>query len=118
MAAGAGLFLIALAATVLHYFVVFLLPRVGLLLSRSQFFSSAVRIAYPDRQGALRAILQTLRGSGWQLTNFGVKTESHNDGSVSVSLEISGRGSHAELLERLQRLGTVVSVDIGSGEDL
>jgi putative Mg2+ transporter-C (MgtC) family protein len=118
MAAGAGLTLIALAATVLHYVVVFLLPKLGNLLPRSKFFSSSVRIAYPDRQGALRSIIRELTGSGWQLTNFGVHGQGQADGPVSVSLEVSGKGSQAELLDRLQRLGTVLSVDIGSDQDV
>jgi len=116
MAAGAGLTLIALASTALHYVIVFVLPRISRTIPRSQYFSTSVRIAYPDRQGALRDILQELTGTGWTLTNFGIQRDSTeaDRGHVAVSLEISGRGSRQELLGRLEQLGTVVRIDLDS----
>lgn len=119
MAAGAGLILIALAATALHYVIVFILPRLAAVLPRSEFLSSSVRIMYPDNQGALRPIIAQLTGTGWQLTNFAVTRDGEpGDGPIAVSLEVSGRGSQGELLDRLDRLGTVVSVELGSEEDI
>lgn len=119
MAAGAGLILIALAATAPHHVIVFILPRLAAVLPRSEFLSSSVRIMYPDNQGALRSIIAQFTGTGWQLTNFAVTRNGEpGDGPVAVSLEVSGRGSQGELLERLDRLGTVVSVELGSEEDI
>lgn len=119
MAAGAGLILIALAATAPHYVIVFILPRLAAVLPRSEFLSSSVRIMYPDNQGALRSIIAELTGTGWQLTNFAVTRNGEpGDGPIAVSLEVSGSGSHGELLELLDRLGTVVSVELGSEEDI
>lgn len=107
MAAGAGLILIALAAQPCTT------SSCSSCLPRSGFLSSSVRIMYPDNQ-----VIAELTGTGWQLTNFAVTRDGEpGDGPVAVSLEVSGRGSQGELLELLDRLGTVVSVELGS-EDI
>lgn len=117
MAAGSGLILIALAATAMHYIVVFALPKLGWIIPRAPYFSTQVRISYPDRQGALRDIIKELTEAGWNLTNFGIgRSESVVAGRVAVSLEISGHGTPQDVLGRLEKLGTVISVDVGDAD--
>jgi putative Mg2+ transporter-C (MgtC) family protein len=118
MAAGSGILLIALAATAMHYLVVFVLPKLSRMIPRSNHFSTAVRIAYPDQQGALREILHELTGTGWSLTNFSIRHDGSivSEGQVAVSLEISGDGSPEELVARLEALGSVMSLQLGEDE--
>jgi putative Mg2+ transporter-C (MgtC) family protein len=118
MAAGSGILLVALAATAMHYVVVFLLPQLSRVLPTSHYFATTVRIAYPDRQGALREILHELTASGWSLTNFCVGRDDNGvpTGHVAVSLDISGNGSPQELIDRLESLGSVMSLSLGNDD--
>ena len=119
MAAGSGLVLIALAAVVMHYLVVFLLPFLARFLPRAGHFSTTARIAYPDQQGALRDILGELTGNGWSVTNFGIRHDNPQVliGQVAISLEISGHGTLEELISRLEGLDSVMSLNLGAEDN-
>jgi len=119
MAAGSGLLLIALAAAAMHYLVVFLLPLLARFLPRANHFSTIVRMAYPDQQGALREILRELTGNGWSVTNFSIRHDNPQVplGQVAISLEISGHGTLQELISRLEGLGSVMSLDLGAEDN-
>jgi putative Mg2+ transporter-C (MgtC) family protein len=102
MAAGAGLPVLALAVTALHFVVVIgftaLIPR----LPGATRGMVRLRITYLDRQGVLRALLSECNSRRWSVTGMVVHdgqggmadllgdTDGETDGHVSISLNLVG----------------------------
>jgi putative Mg2+ transporter-C (MgtC) family protein len=101
MAAGAGLLLLAVAVTVLHFVIVLgFTPLARRLTSR---LSGSVRLhlIYQDGRGILRKVMQACDAHGWQLTALAAdppgaprtdESRPAGPGEVGVAMTLSGAG--------------------------
>ena len=91
MAAGAGLLLLAVTVTALHFIIILgFTPLVRLLTSR---LSGSIRlyVTYEDGHGVLRQLLQACGRRQWQLTDLAAEAPS-GAGQVGVVMTLSGAG--------------------------
>ncbi len=119
-AAGAGLPVLAAAATGVYLLVVLALPLAVRRLPRSRWAISVLRVRYVDGKGILRDILGFVTGQGFSVAE--VETEPYSppadehDGAgsrspcVEVMLQVFGRGSVNDLAARLKDLPGVEAV--------
>ena len=103
MACGAGLALLALFVTGLHFVVVLGFTAIADRMPRG----AGVRIVYADGRGVLRDVLAEATRRGFAVA--GVTTDRQGLG-VAVTLEVQGRGSVQELALALDELDGVVEV--------
>jgi len=89
MAAGAGLWLLALVVTALHFVITYGVQLFGRFLPGNVDRQVQVRVVYLDGRGLLRIVLATVTGGGWAVD----RAEQPDDaagGTVSVTLELEG----------------------------
>lgn len=114
-AAGAGLWLLAIVVTVLHFLITYGLR----LVSRSLPGGDArvqIVLSYDDGRGLLRSILSTTTGQGWSVQEAGQQGEPQ-DGRTSLQLGLTGRQSANNLVAELSAIPGVLSVRLLTEED-
>jgi putative Mg2+ transporter-C (MgtC) family protein len=119
MAAGAGLWLLAVAATGGHLLVVLAFGPLAARLPRSRWAQSRVRLEYRDRQGVLRLALAACTARGFTVSEVSVEQPAdhearHEAGTVAVWLTVQGKGSVSDLAAALADVTGVLAV---SGDD-
>jgi putative Mg2+ transporter-C (MgtC) family protein len=98
MAAGAGLLLLAVTVTVLHFVIIVGFAPLARRLTNRLAGSIHVHITYQDDRGVLRQIVSECEKHGWQVGALVTSTESGGlvaaaaPGDVAVALTISGNG--------------------------
>jgi len=115
MAAGAGLWLLAIAVTVGHFLVVFAFTPLAARLPRSKYAPSRLGLTYVDGRGVLRLVLEECTAR--KFTVGEVNVDHGEDGgirTVTVWLTVQGAGSVNELVAALADLDGVLTV---SGDD-
>jgi putative Mg2+ transporter-C (MgtC) family protein len=115
MAAGAGLWLLALVATAGHFAVVFGLTPIAARLPSSRFAPSRLRLVYLDGQGTLRAILTACTTSGFTIAETAIDQPDRDPRTVILRLTVEGRGNVADLTATLADLAGVVAVASDDG---
>ncbi|MHB1986486.1 MAG: MgtC/SapB family protein [Acidimicrobiales bacterium] len=125
--AGAGLPLLAVAATAVYFVVVLAFPQLTRRLPSSPWAISVLRVRYLDGRGVLRDIMREVTGRGFSVAE--VSTEPYDndelpDGGhgaarpqVEVVLQVYGRGSVNELaalLNEISGVEAVRAVDVNS----
>jgi putative Mg2+ transporter-C (MgtC) family protein len=134
MACGAGLPILALFVTALHFFVVFAFPFVVERLPKSRWTPSPLTVTYEDGRGILRDVLVVCTQQDFAVSRVRVKREPSADpqagdgapersepasesapqkGVVTVMMEIQGTRSVAKLAAKLAELSGVISVNAG-----
>lgn len=132
MACGAGLPLLAIAVTGIHYIVTFGLGPLARRLPRSRTAPSTVRVTYADGRGVLRRVLQVCTAEGFQVAEVHIEDERDTEasravfedsvverhgglhrGTVTVLLTVYGDQSVAELAARLKDIDGVLAVSAG-----
>jgi len=113
MAAGAGLWLLAILATAGHFLVVFGFTPIAARLPRSRFAPSRLRVVYLDGRGALRDVLTACTGRGFTVAETSIDREDPR--TVILRLTVEGRGQVAELTAALSELDGVVAVSSDDG---
>jgi putative Mg2+ transporter-C (MgtC) family protein len=113
-AAGAGLYLIAVAATIVYLLVMLVFPLLSRRLPRSATAISAIVVRYPDGRGILRQVLRVATGQGFVIDEVSAEIP-RRDGPggaaiVEVTLQIHGRGSVDDLAATLSELEGVEAV--------
>lgn len=138
MACGAGLPVLAVAATAGHFVVVFAFPPLMRHLPASRFTPSVLRISYLDGKGLLRDILVACTRDHFTIGRVRVeRAAAHaDDGApdvlagavvgtlpsptvprvVTVVLEVRGIGSVLRLASRLSEIGGVISVSTAGAD--
>lgn len=117
MAAGAGLWLLAVAVTAGHFLVVFAFtPLVGLL-PRSRFTLSRLHVTYLDGRGALRRVLSICTGKGFVIAELSMERhrERREPHLVSIWLVVQGAGPIDQLIAEVaevEGVRAVASADI------
>jgi putative Mg2+ transporter-C (MgtC) family protein len=99
MAAGAGLLLLAVAVTTLHFVVIFGFGPVAWRLTNRLGGTVRLHITYQDERGALRQLLSACERHGWQVTSVvterasgGALAAPAEPGDVTVAMTVSGTG--------------------------
>ena len=110
MACGAGLALLALIVTAMHFVVVFGYTSITARLPRG----SGLRIVYADGRGILRDVMAEATRRGFAVVS--VATE-HHAPNVELLMDVPGRGSVQELALALDELDGVVEVAAGEPGD-
>ncbi len=99
MAAGGDLPILAAATTVIYLLVSSAYPAVERVLPRSRYSPSRVRLTYRDGRGVLRDLLTRCADHGFAVSDVAVERtsnrESNGERSVTVQLEVRGRGCGA-----------------------
>ena len=111
MAAGAGLWLLALVVTALHFVITFGVQIFGRHLPGNVDRQVQVRVVYVDGRGLLRAVLSTVTGSGWAVQ----RAEQRDDpagGTVSVTLELEGSQDPQRVVAALTDIDGVRDVQL------
>lgn len=117
MAAGAGLWLLAILATLAHYLVVFGLTPLAARLPRSRFAPSRLRLVYLDGRGTLRDILTACTGRGFTIAETAIDQQDtdRDPRTVVLRLTVEGRDQVADLTAALADLDGVVAVSSDDG---
>ncbi|MGB6056627.1 MAG: MgtC/SapB family protein [Microthrixaceae bacterium] len=124
MAAGSGLWVLALTVTGLHFVAIFGLSALAARIPATSGTSTEVDITYLDGHGVLRDIIQTIVEKSWNVhgllqssTSDGSHTDSQ-DSLVNVTLELRGSSDINGVVAAVSGLDGVRSVRILSEEDL
>lgn len=118
MASGAGLVVLAVVATALHFVVVLVYPIVVRSLPNAGERGFRMQIEYEDGRGVLRDILAESTGTGFAVGSMAthhVEGGEDRPGTVSVALDLLGGRGVEDLAVRLNDLPGVLDVAI---EDL
>ncbi|MEV5705297.1 MgtC/SapB family protein [Actinoallomurus sp. NPDC052274] len=112
MAAGAGLWLLAVLVTIGHFLVVFGLTALAARLPVSRYASSRLRVAYRSGRGALREAVARCTSHGFTVSELSVEDRGEADEPrvVSVWLSVQGTGSVSELAVLLSEIEGMVAV--------
>lgn len=111
--AGAGLPLLALAATAAYLVVVMGFPLVTRRLPRSRFAISTLQVRYPGGRGRLREVLEAVTAQGFSVAEMATESVRDRDGErprIEVVLQVYGKGSVNELASQLSELEGVDAV--------
>jgi putative Mg2+ transporter-C (MgtC) family protein len=110
MAAGAGLWLLALVVTVLHFAVAYGFTPISRHLPGGLVAHETIVVTYPDGHGTLREVLQSITTAGWAIHES--SPHRFHDGTVGVELEVSGSKELSDLLARLSGIESVITVSV------
>ncbi|WP_436757589.1 MgtC/SapB family protein [Streptosporangium sp. V21-05] len=112
MAAGAGLWLLAIVVTAGYFATVFVLTPLADRLPRSKYAPSRLNLTYLDGRGVLRLALAecTRRGFGVDELSVGQHAEGQSPATVSLWLTVHGAGSVTELTTALSEIDGVLAV--------
>jgi putative Mg2+ transporter-C (MgtC) family protein len=110
MACGAGLALLAIVVTAMHFIVVLGYTELTARFPRG----TGLRIVYADGRGVLRTVMTEATDRGFAVVS--VATE-HHPPNVALTLDVQGRGSVQDLAAALDELDGVVEVSAGEATD-
>lgn len=116
MACGAGLYVLAVAATASHFVVVLGYSAVERRVSRAGGGPMNLIVTYTDGRGVLRDILSVLTDAGFSVSDIRIDREVKAP-NVKVGLEISGPAPFTDAVDALAELDGVASVDAGPTGD-
>jgi putative Mg2+ transporter-C (MgtC) family protein len=110
MACGAGLPVLAVAATGGHFVITRGLTPLGRATARRRRQPPMLRLGYADGQGVLRAVLAVCTGSGWVVHGVEVDRDSVDGNGtrvIGVMLRLHGAGNLGELACEIGQLSGV-----------
>jgi putative Mg2+ transporter-C (MgtC) family protein len=108
MACGAGLALLALVVTAMHFVVVFGYKAITARLPRG----SGLHIVYADGRGILREVLAEATRRGFVVSSVATQRRDA-DADVALTLGVEGRGSVRDLALALDEIDGVLEVSAG-----
>ncbi len=121
MAAGAGLPLLAIGATMSHFLITLGFPPVVRSLMRRRTEAPTLRLEYYDGHGVLRNVLSTCTEQGWAVHGVDVDREGTTEEGhrvASVTLALTGRGDLPGLAAEIAQLSGVRTARTGAEEPL
>ena len=113
MACGAGLWLLALVVTAMHFVVVFGYPRLAQALPRSRYVGFGLRVVYEDGRGILRSVLKQCTDAGFsilEVSTHQLDHTVHDVPAVAVDLELQGQPRVGPLAGALNDVAGVLEV--------
>jgi putative Mg2+ transporter-C (MgtC) family protein len=116
MAAGSGLWVLAVVVTAGHFLVVFGFAPIAARLPRSKYAPSRIRLTYVDGRGVLRRALAVCTEQRFTMGELTVdhRASEENPGTAGVWLNVHGTGSVANLTASLAEVDGVLAV---TGDD-
>jgi len=116
MAAGAGLWLLAVAVTALHFAVAYGYTAVTRRLPGSREGQMQLEVVYEDGRGLLREVLPRITSSGWTVS----RAEPHpaGQGMAALVVEVNGPPEDGRLVAALSGIDGVRSVQLLAENDL
>ncbi len=115
MAAGAGLWLLAIVATALYFVAVFgYTALLRVLPGRER--SVELEVVYLDGRGVLRELIAAATSRTWRVLRL-VPSEGTSDGLVSVAVQVEGTGDVDGLVEGLGSVDGVRAVRLAAEEE-
>ncbi|NYJ73500.1 MgtC/SapB family protein [Allobranchiibius huperziae] len=119
MAAGAGLWLIALVVTALHFVTVFGYTELAHHLPGSPTNATRLQIIYTDGRGVLRSLINRLTALGWRVDGLTGMQDSSRlpEGVVGVVITASGQAEPERLVKVLSGVDDVVGVGVVEDDD-
>lgn len=119
MAAGAGLWLLALVVTVLHFVTVYAFTALTRRLPGTAVASVRIELTYVEQHGLLRTLLGRVTELDWKLTGLSPHENPDGDAAVtSVYLDLSGNGNPADIVHTLAIADGVRRAGLISEEEL
>lgn len=116
MASAAGLWVLAIAVTLLHFVAVIGLTALRSRLPVVHSTSAVVQLSYDDGVGALREALEVVTASRWDLHGLSERPSS-KVGQVTVSLDLRGSSTIESLITPLSRIEGMRGVRVLSQEE-
>jgi putative Mg2+ transporter-C (MgtC) family protein len=132
-ACGAGLPILAVAATFIYFIVAVTFPALTNRLPHASTVMSVIRVRYPEGQGILRNVLQLATNRGFTLSEISTESDGYrrpqhattDDANeevamVSVTLQVRGRALVNDLvaaLTELQGVDAVLADDVNSNAE-
>lgn len=110
MAAGAGLWLLALVVTALHFVIAYGLTGLARRLHGGRESELQLEVIYADGRGLLRELLPAVTSSGWTVGR--VQPVPASAGSAGVALDLSGSGARDQLIATLSGIEGVDTVQV------
>ncbi|WP_255257414.1 MgtC/SapB family protein [Curtobacterium sp. 314Chir4.1] len=117
MAAGAGLWLLALVVTALHFVVVFGYTAIVWTLSRSTEQSMTLDVVYDAGRGVLPDVLALVTAGGWRVARL-VRQDTDRADATAVRIDVAGRSEGSLLVARIGEVDGVRIVDPSAADDL
>ena len=117
MAAAAGLWLLAIAVTALHFVIAYGFQLITRPIAGGRDTQVEVDIAYADGRGLLRELLRGITASGWSIVRVEPRTE-EQPGLAAVALALAGPAHTEPLVANLAEIDGVFSVSVIGEEDL
>jgi len=115
MAAGAGLWLLAVLVTAGHFLIVLAFTPLAARLPRSKYAPSRLRLSYLDGRGALRLALAECSRRAFTVGELSIEQgDDEEPRTVSVWLSVHGSGSVTDLTAALVDIDGILAV---SGDD-
>lgn len=116
MAAGAGLWLLALAVTAIHFVIVIGFNALTARLPARAGGTSSVEIVYAEGRGLLRRLVEDATNAGWRIEHLS-QIPSDSPEWAKVRLTVSGRRDAAPLIARISQADGVRSIDRVSDDE-
>jgi putative Mg2+ transporter-C (MgtC) family protein len=132
-ACGAGLPILAAAATIIYFIVAVTFPSLTSRLPHASTVISVIRVRYPDGQGILREVLQLATNRGFALSEISTESDGYSRpqhptstgtdqeiAMVSVTLQVRGRALVNDLvaaLSELRGVDAVLADDVNSSAE-
>ncbi|ETK31869.1 MgtC/SapB family protein [Microbispora sp. ATCC PTA-5024] len=118
MAAGAGLWMLAVLATGVHFLVMFGLTPLVARLPRSRFAPSRLRLTYLDGRGVLRHALDLCGSRGFTVSEMSLERpeEARGERTVTMCLSVHGRASVCDLTGDLADIEGMLAVACDEGD--
>ena len=124
MACGAGLPVLAVAVTGVHFIVMFIFPAVERRLPKSRWAPSSLWISYEDGRGVLREVLEACTRSEFSVSNVRIERDPLRQGDgqtegssapavVMLYIEVRGAKSLPKLIARLSSISGVLQAQTG-----
>lgn len=120
MAAGSGLWILAIVVTALHFIVTYGYSIVTHRIAGVPETAVTLDISYKDGKGALREVLARVTEARWTVSRLNVSDARGDDGKniVHVTIDASGTGDTGHLVSAISEARGVRSVDFVTQEDL
>lgn len=115
MAAAAGLWVLALVVTALHFLVVYGFTALTRRLPGARDAQLQIEVVYEDGRGLLREVLPRLTAGGWTVSR--VESQEASRGLVAVTVQLNGPSDDGRLVEVLSGIDGVRSVHVLSDDD-
>lgn len=110
MAAGAGLWVLALVVTALHFVIAYGLTALGRHLRGGRETRLQLEVIYADGRGLLRDLLHAVTSSGWSVAR--AQSVPATAGSAGVALDLDGSGRQEQLIATLSGIEGVSTVQV------